>query len=175
MSAVEEALLINAIVLIAVLQADLGPHRSISLWRILRPILLMCVIVPIYLMSPARHGLGLTLELAATAIGIVLGLAVSLLVHVYRSPRTGRPVSRAGVAYAAVWIAVIGARSAFSYGAQHWFGPQLGTWMAQHMVTVSALTDAILLMAVAMVVTRTLSLGVRASRLTAPKHRLAPA
>ena len=117
MSAVEEALLINAIVLIAVLQADLGPHRTITLWRILRPILLMCVIVPIYLMSPARHGIGLTLELAATAIGIVLGLAVSMLMTVYRSPRTGRPVSRAGVAYAAVWIVVIGARSAFSYGA----------------------------------------------------------
>jgi hypothetical protein len=32
---------------------------------------------------------------------------------------TGRPVSRAGVPYAALWAVIIGARAVFSYGAEH--------------------------------------------------------
>ena len=87
--------------------------------------------------------------------------------RVYRSPRTGKPVSRAGFAYAALWIVVIGARAAFSYGSVHWFGPQLGNWLASNAVTVDALTDALLLMALAMTLPRTLGLVGRAARLPA--------
>jgi Kef-type K+ transport system membrane component KefB len=87
---------------------------------------------------------------------------------VYRSPKTGRPVSRAGFGYAILWIIVIGARSAFSYGSAHWFGPQLGTWMAAHHVGSGAITDTLLLMAVGMLLTRTIGLAARA-------HALPPA
>ena len=62
---------------------------------------------------------------------------------------------------------VIGARAAFSYGSVHWFGPQLVHWMASNAVTVDALTDALLLMALAMTLTRTLGLVGRAARLPA--------
>jgi hypothetical protein len=47
----------------------------------------------------------------------------------------------------------------------HWFGRQLDTWMAQHAVTSAALTDALLFMAIAMVVTRTAGLALRARHL----------
>jgi Kef-type K+ transport system membrane component KefB len=86
---------------------------------------------------------------------------------VYRSPKTGKPVSRAGFAYGALWTVVIGARAAFSYGSLHWFAPQLGRWMAQHSVTSAAITDALILMAVTMLLTRVLGLGVRAAKLNA--------
>ena len=68
-------------------------------------------------------------------------------------------------AYAALWIVIIGARAAFSYGSVHWFGPQLGRWMASNAVTVGAVTDALLLMAIAMTLVRTLGLAARAARL----------
>ena len=64
-----------------------------------------------------------------------------------------------------LWIIVIGARSAFSYGSAHWFGPQLGTWMAAHQVVSGAITDTLLLMALGMLLTRTLGLAVRACAL----------
>ena len=104
-------------------------------------------IVPLFLKAFATHGDGLGLELVAVIAGVVAGLCAARLTHGYLSPRTGRPVSRTGVGYAALWIGVIGARAAFSYGSEHWFSSQLGHWMMHHHVTVDALTDSLLLMA----------------------------
>jgi len=73
-------------------------------------------------------------------------------------------VTRAGAAYAALWIAVIAARSCFSIGAAHWFNHPLATWMANHQVTGAAITDTLIIMAVAMTLARTLSLAVRANQ-----------
>ncbi|MEK8171602.1 hypothetical protein NKH77_25740 [Streptomyces sp. M19] len=46
MSTLQQAMLINAVVLIAVLEADLGPHRKIGPFRVLRPLLMSAAIVP---------------------------------------------------------------------------------------------------------------------------------
>ncbi|OPF81801.1 hypothetical protein VT50_0209075 [Streptomyces antioxidans] len=156
-------MIINGAVLIAVLEADLGPHRTIGKLRVLRPLLMTAAIVPLFIKSPATHGTGLALELAAVVAGLLVGLLATALTTVYASPTTGSPVSRAGLGYAALWIAVIGARAAFSYGSEHWFAQRLGHWMADHRVTPDALTDALLLMAVAMTLTRTLTLATRAA------------
>ncbi len=69
--------------------------------------------------------------------------------------------------YALLWTAVVGARAAFSYGAEHWFGNQLGSWMAASNILGAAITDGLIFMAVAMVLTRTIGLAVRARRLPA--------
>lgn len=79
------------------------------------------------------------------------------------SPRTNQPVSRVGFGYAALWFVVVGARTAFSYGWEHWFATQLGHWMITNQVTVDAITDALIMMAVAMTLTRPLGLVGRAS------------
>jgi hypothetical protein len=161
----KDALILNAIVLLVVLEADLGSHRKIGWFRILRPFVTSAVAVAIFAKAVTTAGAGLTLELALGAAGLAIGLAATALMGVYRSPRTHKPVSRAGFGYALLWIVVIGARTAFSYGSVHWFGHQLGTWMAQHAVTTAALTDALLFMAIAMVVTRTAGLALRARNL----------
>ncbi|MGY5044462.1 hypothetical protein ACWDE0_02220 [Streptomyces sp. 900105755] len=173
MSTLTQALIINGAVLFAVLEADLGPHRKIGKLRVLRPLLTAAAIVPLFIKSPATDGSGLVLELAAVAAGLVVGLLAMAFTTVYRSPRTGGPVSRAGFAYAALWIVVVGARTAFSYGAENWFGPQLGRWMLDNQVTGDALTDALILMAVAMTLTRTVGLAARAA--TVGREASAPA
>ncbi len=91
-------------------------------------------------------------------------LAAAGLMSVRREPATGRLVTRAGGAYAALWIVVIAARSCFSIGAVHWFNHPLATWMANHQVTGAAITDTLIIMAVAMTLARTLSLAVRADQ-----------
>jgi hypothetical protein len=77
------------------------------------------------------------------------------------------PVSRAGTPYALLWALVIAARAAFSYGSAHWFTAQIVTWRAQNGIAEAAIVDGLIFMAIAMVLIRTASLGVRASRLPA--------
>jgi hypothetical protein len=166
-STLMDAEIVNLIVLAAVLEGDLGSHRKITRFRILRPILTTASVVPLFLEKITTHGAGLTLEAALAAAGIALGLIAAKLMTVYRSPETGRPVSRAGTGYAALWAVVVGVRAAFSYGSFHWFGPQLGHWMTSSAVTASAITDALVFMAVTLVLTRTVTLAVRATHLPA--------
>jgi hypothetical protein len=159
------ALIVNALILFAVLESDLGPARKLSRFRLLRPLLLSVSIVPLFLEAVATHGNGLALEIGGGVAGILLGLTAAGLMRVRLQPATGRPVTRAGAAYATLWIAVIAARSCFSIGAVHWFNHPLATWMVNHQVTSAAITDTLILMAVAMTLTRTLSLAFRASQI----------
>jgi len=167
-----QAEIINGVVLAATLHSDLGAHRKIGPMRILRPALTAGAIVPLFLTSVVTHGTGLALELAGTAAGLLGGLAALALTRVYRSPRTGKPVSHATWPYALLWITVIGALAAFSYGASHWFPTQLGHWCAAHQVTGAAITDGLIFMAVAMLLMRTLGLAARAASL--PSTAAAP-
>ena len=105
----KDALILNAIVLLVVLEADLGSHRKIGWFRILRPFVTSAVAVAIFAKAVTTAGAGLTLELALGAAGLAIGLAATALMGVYRSPRTLKPVSRAGFGYALLWIVVIGA------------------------------------------------------------------
>ena len=167
MSALTDAMIVNGVVLVAVLEGDLGPHRKIGRFRILRPLITVALVVPLFLDRPVTHGNGLLVELAGVAAGLLCGLVVAALMRVYRSPRTGQPVSAAGLPYAIVWVVVVGARATFSYGAENWFPAQLVQWCAAHQVTVAAITDGLIFMAITMVLVRTLGLFIRASRLPA--------
>jgi hypothetical protein len=164
MSSLDQAMVINAVVLFAVLEADLGRQRKIGWLRLVRPLLLAGAIVPLYLTALATHGTDLALEASGAGAGLLLGLLSTTLMRVYRSPTTGRPVSRAGLGYAAVWTVVIGGRAAFSYGSYHWFSDSLGSWMNTHHVDSDAITNTLILMAVLMVITRTLAMAIRAAR-----------
>lgn len=156
------ALIINGIILFAVLESDLGAARKLGRFRLLRPLLMSVAIVPLFVEAFATQGTGLALEIGGAAAGILLGLAAASLISVRREPATGRLVTHAGADYAALWIAVIAARSAFSIGAVHWFSHPLATWMADNQVTAAAITDTLIVMAVAMTLARTLGLAVSA-------------
>jgi hypothetical protein len=165
--------LINLLVLAAVLEADLG-RRKVSRLRILRPLLLAAGIVPLFLDHPATTGRGLALEITLAGAGIILGLVLSAgLMQVERDDTTGRPVSRAGAAYGLAWTAIIGARLAFSYGSQHWFSTQMGHWLITNQISVDALTDGLIFMAIAMTLTRTVRLTVGRRSLAQPDTALA--
>ncbi|HEV2640645.1 MAG TPA: hypothetical protein VGX23_36310 [Actinocrinis sp.] len=168
MSELTQAMIVNGAVLTAVLHNDLGKARKVGTFRILRPLLMAGGIVPLFVDRPVTHGAGLTLELVAAAAGLLGGLAALRLIRVYRSPKTGRPASRAGLGYALLWTLVIGARTAFSYGATHWFSGPLAHWMTSHQVAPAAITDGLIFMAVAMLLTRTLGMAARAALLPRP-------
>ncbi|HEV2634929.1 MAG TPA: hypothetical protein VGX23_07255 [Actinocrinis sp.] len=58
-----------------------------------------------------------------------------------------------------------GARAAFSYGATNWFPAQLGHWMAAHQAPAASITDGLIFMAVAVLLTRTIGMTAQAARI----------
>jgi hypothetical protein len=168
LSELTEAMIVNGVVLATVLATDLGPARKIGPARLLRPVIAAAVIIPLFVDRPVTHGTGLVVELAGIVAGVLVGLAAAAMMGVYRHPQTGQPVSRAGVPYATLWTVVIAARAAFSYGSTHWFESSIVSWAIANQVSVAALTDGLIFMAIVMLLVRTIGLGYRASRLPAP-------
>lgn len=174
LSPLTEAMIVNAVVLVTVLATDLGPARKIGPMRLLRPVIAAAVIVPLFVESPVTHGNGLLVEVAGIVAGVLCGLIATMLLRVYRSPRTGKPASSAGWPYAAFWTVIIAARAAFTYGAAHWFSSSLVSWAIANQVSQAAITDGMIFMAIAMVLIRTAGLRVRVSRLPEAAPAKAP-
>jgi hypothetical protein len=162
--------LVNLAVLLTVLAADLGT-RQITRRRIVRPLVVSGVAVAVFVKSPQTSGAGLVLELAGLGVGLALGaIASRRLMSIRRDEAANTTTSVAGAGYAAFWTAVIGARLLFTYGADHWYSAPLGQWLAGHQVTVAALTDTLILLAIGMVLARVL----RFARVLGHAGQLAP-
>jgi hypothetical protein len=155
-------LIINLVVLAAVLEADLG-YRKITARRLLRPVIIAAVVAAFWVKGASGSGNALWLELAAVGAGILLGRVASALMRV--SVNDGSAYSRAGVPYAVLWVAVVGARLWFDYGSHHEFSRQLGSWLFTERVTGDVLVDSLIFLAIAMLLTRTASLLVRSRML----------
>jgi hypothetical protein len=153
--------IINLVVLTVVMEADLGT-RKITWMRLARPVVLAGVIISFYLKGIAGSGDGLAFELGLAALGAVLGLAAGVIFDVFRDAK-GFPRSKAGAGYAALWVAVIGARIGFAYATSN--SRSLQVWLGTHHITGAALTDSLIFMAAAMLLARTFTLLARSRQL----------
>jgi hypothetical protein len=158
--------ILNLAVLGVVLETDLG-RRKIGWLRVLRPLITVAAICPLFLDKIPTSSHNLLLMAAGLAAGVLLGLAAHLFVWVGYGPvktRKGprdRAFSRTGVGYVAFWAAIFGGRLLFIYGAAHWFPASLGQFLATHQLTAAGLTDALIFMALAMALARSALLGFR--------------
>jgi hypothetical protein len=158
--------LLNLGLLAYVLYSNLGT-KPLSRRRFTLPIVFVGIAGYAFLRDLPTAGNDTTLELVGLSTGVVLGIVAALLVRVRRDADY-RVVTRAGAGFAALWVAVIGGRMLFAYGADHWFPMAIAQFSRTHEITgADAWTVAFVLMALAMVVTRVLVNGAQAARLDA--------
>jgi hypothetical protein len=145
-----------------VIATQVGRHR-LSARRLLLPFLAVGIVGYHYMQSVPTVGGDLDFELTLSIAGALCGILAASLMSVEREEQTGKIVTQAGVAYAALWATVFGGRMAFAWAASNLWSQQVRQFSLQHAITGSAAwTAAFVLMALSMVVTRTVVVAVRA-------------
>ena len=157
--------LINALLILLVVR-QIREHQ-LDLRALAVPVLAVAAAAVMFLHTVPGSGSDLTLELACVLAGAVMG-AIGGLATRLRLGADGRPLGRAGVLAASMWIAGVGARMVFYFAATHGAGPAIAA--VQHRAPhhrLRRLDRALVMMALADVLTRLAVVWMRGRRLTA--------
>ena len=120
-----------------------------------------------FLHSVPAGGSDLVLEGVCVTAGAVMGALGGLATRL-RLDADGRPLGRAGVVAASMWIGGVGARLAFAVAAGNGAGPAIARFSVAHHITGSAAwVAALVMMALADVLTRLAVIYLRGRRLAA--------
>lgn len=131
------------------------------------PVLAMGCAAVMFLHSVPVGGSDLALEAACVTAGAVMG-GLGGLATKLRLGADGRPLGRAGVAAASMWVGGVGARLVFAVAASNGAGPAIARFSVAHHITGSAAwVAALVMMALADVLTRLAVIYLRGRRLAA--------
>jgi hypothetical protein len=157
--------LINALLVLLVVR-QIREHQ-LDLRALAVPVLAVAAAAVMFLHAVPGGGSDLTLDLACVLAGAAMGAIGALATHL-RAGADGRPLGRAGVLAAGMWIAGVGARMVFYFAATHGAGPAIARFsIAHHITGPAAWTAALVMMALADVLTRLAVVWIRGRRLTA--------
>ena len=157
--------LINApLVLLVVRQIR---EHQLDLRALAVPVLAVAAAAVMFLHAVPVGGSDIALDLACLSAGAAMG-AIGGLATRLRAGADGLPLGRAGALAAGMWIAGVGARMAFYFAATHGAGPAIARFSIAHHITGStAWIAALVMMALADVLTRLVVVFLRGRRLTA--------
>jgi hypothetical protein len=156
---------INAILVLMVIR-QIREH-PLDLRSLAGPVLAVGTAAALFLHSVPTGGNDVLLEGACVAAGAAMGALAGLTTHVRRD-RAGRALGRAGWLAAGLWITAVGARMAFAIAASNGAGPAIARFSVAHQITGSAAwVAALIMMALADVLTRLIVIYVRGRRLAA--------
>ncbi len=165
--------LVNAILILMVVR-QIREH-PLDLRSMAAPVIAVGVAAVLFLHSVPLGGNDTALEaacvLAGAAMGAVGGVATRL-----RLDADGRPLGRAGWLAASMWVGGVGARLAFAVAATYGAGPAIARFSVAHHITGSAAwVAALVMMALADVLTRLVVIYLRGHRLAAGPAARIPA
>ena len=157
--------LINALLVLLVIR-QIREHQ-LDLRALAVPVLAVAAAAVMFLHSVPSGGSDIALDLLCLSAGAAMGAVGGLATRLRLGP-DGRPLGRAGVLAAGMWIAGVGARMVFYFAATHGAGPAIAAFSITHHITGSAAwTAALVMMALADVLTRLVVVFLRGRRLTA--------
>jgi hypothetical protein len=131
------------------------------------PVLAVGAAAVMFLHSIPAGGSDLPLEAAGVVVGAAMG-AIGGLATRLRLGADGRALSRAGWLAASMWIGGVGARLTFAVAASNGAGPAIARFSVAHHITgSSAWVAALVMMALADVLTRLVVIYLRGHRLAA--------
>ncbi len=157
--------LINALLILLVVR-QIREHQ-LDLRALAVPVLAVAAAAVMFLHSVPAGGSDTALDLLCVSAGAAMG-AIGGLATRLRPGADGRPLGRAGTLAAGMWIAGVGARMVFYFAATHGAGPAIAAFSIAHHITSSAAwMAALVMMALADVLTRLAVVYLRGHRLTA--------
>jgi hypothetical protein len=151
----------SVLVLLVLLQIK---ERSLTTKTLVRPLVIVGIAVANYLHGIPTAGNDLVLVAILALVGGAIGLASAETV-LMRVGADGDVLARAGWASAFFWVLGMGSRFAFIFWITHSGSSSIAHFSAQHSITGSAWTVALLAMAVCEVASRSLVMAVRRQRL----------
>ena len=156
---------INAILVLMVIR-QIREH-PLDLRSLAAPVLAVGAAAVLFLHSVPGGGNDILLEGACVAAGATMGALAGLATHLRRDG-TGRALARAGWLAAGLWITAVGARMAFAIADSNGARPAIARFSVAHQITgEAAWVAALIMMALADVLTRLIVIYVRGRRLTA--------
>jgi hypothetical protein len=156
---------VNAILVLMVVR-QIREH-SLDLRSMAIPVLAVGAAAFLFLHSVPLGGHDIALETACVLAGALMG-AIGGFATYLRRGADGRPLGRAGVLAASMWIAGVGARLAFAVAANNGAGPAIARFsVANHITGSAAWIAALIMMALADVLTRLVIIYLRGRRLSA--------
>jgi len=157
--------LINALLVLLVVR-QIREHQ-LDARALAITVLAVAAAAVMFLHAVPGGGSDITLDLLCVSAGAAMG-AIGGLATRLRLGADGRPLGRAGILAAGMWIAGVGARMVFYFAATHGAGPAIAAFSIAHHITGSAAwTAALVMMALADVLTRLVVVYLRGRRLTA--------
>jgi hypothetical protein len=156
---------VNALLVLLVIR-QIREH-PLGLRSLAIPVLAVGVAAVLFLHSVPVGGNDIALELACVLAGAVMGAIGGFATHLRRGAG-GRALGRAGWLAAGMWVGGVGARLAFAVAANNGAGPAIARFsVASHITGQAAWIAALIMMALADVLTRLVIIYRRGRRLTA--------
>ena len=146
-----------------ILYTNLGT-KALTRRRFTLPSIAVAIAAETFLRSVPTAGNDLAFIGLAAAAGVAFGVVTGLLSRLERTPQ-GRLITRAGAAFAAVWVLVVGGRVRFGYGVTHWWRTPVVQFSMHHQITGPAYRYAFVVMALTMVLARLAVIGIQVAAL----------
>lgn len=157
---------LNVLLLVWVLSRNLGV-REVTRSMFVVPLVIVVTAAAGFLRDVPTVGNDWLLEAVGAGAGLALGVLAAFLCRV--ETKRSRVTVTAGLGFAALWVAVIGGRMLFAAWAQGPGAASIGAFSRDHLITgAGAWTAAFVLMALAMVAGRLVTLAIQLARVAGP-------